>query len=109
MKNFVADGKSIQLTAPSGGVTGGSIYKQGVLIGVVVASAAEGEQFTLMLAGAYSGLPKTASQAWAVGDKLYWDATAGSLTTTSTSNTYAGHAYSAALSAATTGDILLGH
>lgn len=45
--------------------------------------------------------PKAASQAWAVNAALYWDATAGNFTTTSTGNTLCGHVGEAADSAAT--------
>lgn len=109
MKNFIANGESLQIAAPSGGVIGGAIFKAGSLIGVIVASAAEGELFTLKIKGAYSGLPKAAGAAWAVGDMLYWDATNSVLTKTATSNTFAGYAYTDALSADVVGDILLSH
>jgi len=109
MKNFVSNGESLQIIAPSGGVVGGQIYKQGSVIGVVVADAAEGDQFTLKIEGAYSGLPKAAGEAWSAGDSLYWDATNSVLTKTATSNTLAGYAFNAALSADVIGDILLLH
>ncbi len=109
MKNFVQKGSSIQLTAPVGGVVGGAAFKQGSLVGVVVASAAEGEQFTLQLEGAFSDLPKETGTAWAVGDPLYWDAGNSRFTKTSAGNTFAGYAHTAALSADTTGVVLLSH
>lgn len=107
MKNFIQGAGSIQLTAPVGGVDGGQLYKQGSLIGVVVSDAAEGEQFTLMLQGAFTDVPKTTGQAWGVGDMLYFETTGSTLTTTSSSNTWAGYAYAAALSADATGAVLL--
>ena len=109
MKNFVANGNSIQIVAPVGGVVGGQPYKQGSLMGIVVADAAEGEYFTLNLTGAYTGVLKTAGTAWAIGDQLYWDVATSSFTKTSNSgaNIPAGFAYTAALSAATTGDVIL--
>lgn len=109
MKNFVANGDSIQLIAGVGGVVGGSIVKQGSLIGVVVASAAEGDQYTLSLKGAYESLPKATGAAWVVGDMLYWDATNSVLTKTGTNNTFAGYAYAAAQSGDALGSILLSH
>lgn len=109
MKNFLANGQSLQLIAPVDGVIGGSVVKQGSIIGIVVASAAEGQQYTLQIYGAFSDLPKTTGQAWAVGDMLYWDATNSLFTKTVGSNTFAGYAYEAALSADTKGSVLLSH
>jgi predicted RecA/RadA family phage recombinase len=109
MKNFVANGESLQLTAPVGGVVGGSILAQGKIIGIVVASAAEGEKFTLKICGAYDTVPKATGEAWTVGDMLYLKADGTALTKTSTSNTFAGYAYADALSADVIGSILLAH
>lgn len=109
MKNFVANGESLQLVAPVGGVVGGQIVKAGTLIGVVVADAAEGETFTLKIKGAYSDLPKAAGTAWAVGDMLYWDAANSVLNKTSAGNTFAGYAYADALAADIVGSVLLSH
>lgn len=48
---------------------------------------------------------KAASEAWVVGDKVYWDDTAKDLTKTSTGNTLTGYVVRAAASADTTGYI----
>jgi predicted RecA/RadA family phage recombinase len=109
MKNFVANGESLQLTAGVGGVVGGSIKAQGKIVGIVVASAAEGEKYTLKICGAYDTVPKATGEAWIVGDMLYLKADGSELTKTSTSNTFAGYAYADALSADTTGSIKLSH
>jgi len=109
MKNFIANGESLQLTAPVGGVTGGQLFKQGMIIGVVVADAAEGEQFTLKIKGAYNDLPKTAGEAWTTGAVLYYKADDTGLTTTEAGNTFAGYAYADALAADIKGSILLSH
>lgn len=109
MKTFVANGNSLQLVAGAGGVVGGSIIAQGKIVGVVVADAAEGEQFTLSIVGAHAGLPKAAGEAWAVGDMLYLKADGTSLTKTAAGNTFAGYAYDAAQNADVTGSILLSH
>lgn len=107
MANFVAAGTSIAVTAPSGGVTGGKTYKVGGMIGVAVASAAEGEQYTLNLKGVYENQDKATGTAWTKGDVLYWDDTAKKYTKTSTSNTLAGFAYEDAASGDATGSVLL--
>jgi predicted RecA/RadA family phage recombinase len=106
MKNFVQDGDTIQLTAPVGGVTGGAIFKQGGLVGVVVASAAEGEQFALQLKGVFNGLPK-AAEAWTTGDTLYWSTANSNFTKTASGNTLAGFVAADAVSGAATGTVLL--
>ena len=46
MKNFVANGESLQLTAPVA-LSGGQLYSKGKIVGVVVADAAAGETYTL--------------------------------------------------------------
>ncbi len=109
MKNFIADGNSLQIAAPSGGVTGGAGYLVGKIFTVAVATAAENEQVTMMTKGAYRGLAKATGEAWVVGDMLYYSTTNSNLTKTSSGNTFAGYAYSAAQSADAIGDILLSH
>lgn len=109
MKNFVADGNSIQIAAPSGGITGGTIVKVGSLIGVAVATAAEGEQVTIMLKGSYQDIPKGTGTAYAVGDTLYWDAANSVMTKTASGNTFAGYAYATAASGDAICSILLSH
>lgn len=109
MLNAIADGNSLQIIAPSGGVVGGGIVAVGKLVGLPVADALEGEQYTLMITGSYRDVPKAASESWAIGDMLYLKADGSSLTKTSTSNTFAGYAHAAADSAAVLGEILLSH
>ena len=109
MKTFIANGDSLQISAPVGGVVGGAPFKQGSIIGIVVASAAEAELFTLSIKGAYGSVPKTTGAAWVVGDMLYWDATNSLFTKTASGNTFAGYAYEAAASGDAVGSILLSH
>ena len=51
--------------------------------------------------------PKNAGEAWALGEAIYWDATAENFTTTSTDNTLAGMVGEDALSADVEGIIHL--
>lgn len=106
MKNFVSNGNSLQLIAPVGGVVGGAPYKIGLVVGVVVASAAEGEQFTLQIKGVYN-LPKVAAEAWALGVALYLNVAGTAITTTAAGGTAVGYAASAQLAADVFGDVLL--
>lgn len=107
MKNFVGNGNTVQLTAPVGGVVGGAIYGVGGIIGVIVADAAEGDQVTLQVKGMFESVKKKAGEAWAIGDKLYYDPATGELTKTAGSLQLAGFALAAALSADVVGSILL--
>lgn len=109
MKNFVAKGESLQIAAPVGGVVGGAVVKIGAIIGIAVADAAEGEQVTVSINGAYSDVPKEAGTAWAAGDTLYLLADGSAFSKTSAGNTFAGYAYADAAAADVVGSILLSH
>lgn len=88
MKNFVQPGNTITLTAPYA-VTSGDGLLVGAIFGVAAGTAASGDPVETALEGVYD-LKKVASQAWAVGDKIYWDNTAKNTTKTLTSNTLIG-------------------
>ena len=97
MKNFVQPGDVVTVIAPSGGVVSGQGVLVGYLFGVAAFAAAAGASVEIACEGVYT-LPK-ATGALAVGDKLYWDATAGNLTATSSGNKWVAVAAKAALSA----------
>lgn len=105
-KNFIQDGDILDLTAPSGGVVGGSTYKIGSIIAVALASVAEGLPFAGATEGCYT-LAKATGAAWAQGDLLYWDDSGKAFTKTSSGNTKAGVAIAAAASGDTTGKVKL--
>lgn len=88
MKNYVQPGNTITLTAPYA-VTSGDGLLVGSIFGVAAGTAALGDPVETALEGVYD-LKKVASQAWAVGDKIYWDNTAKNTTKTLTSNTLIG-------------------
>lgn len=73
MKNFIASGNDIYATAPVGGITGGALVVIGGLVGIANTDAAEGEQYSANLKGAYSDIPKLNTEAFTKGQKLYWD------------------------------------
>lgn len=110
MKNYISGGDRITVTVAAGSdavnLSSGDGYLIGSLFGVAVADAAIGEDVTLALEGVFS-LPKTTSQAWAVGDKAYWDAATGKVTTTASSNKQIGVVVAAAASNDTTGNVYL--
>lgn len=105
-RNFVQPGSTITLTAPSGGVVSGTVYLIGTLLVVAQMSVAQTLPFEGKVTGVFD-LPKATGQAWTEGAKVYWDNTAKNFTTTSTSNTLAGVAVAAALTADAVGRIRL--
>jgi predicted RecA/RadA family phage recombinase len=88
MKNYVQPGNTITLTAPYA-VSSGDGLLVGSIFGVAAGTAALGEAVEAALTGVYD-LKKVASQAWAAGDKVYWDNTAKEATKSTTSNTLIG-------------------
>ncbi|AUM72962.1 DUF2190 family protein [Paracoccus jeotgali] len=88
MKNFVARGDAITITAGAHIASGAGVLI-GSLFGIAAGTIANGAEGVINLTGVYD-LPKAASQAWTVGAKVYWDATAKNCTTTATSNTLIG-------------------
>lgn len=72
MRNFVQPGKVLTLAAPAGGVVAGVGYLIGHLFVVADETAAAAATFTGETEGVFS-LAKTSAQAWAVGDRIYWD------------------------------------
>lgn len=88
MKNYVQPGNTVTLTAPYAVASGDGLLV-GAIFGVAAGTAALGEAVEAALTGVYD-LKKVASQAWAAGDKVYWDNTAKEATKTTTSNTLIG-------------------
>lgn len=72
MKNFVQDGKNMDFTAPSGGVTSGVPVKIGGVLVVPVTDADQGDKFAGEVEGVFE-FTKVGSQAWTAGDVVYWD------------------------------------
>lgn len=107
MKNYVQEGYILALTAPYA-VASGTGMLVGSLFGVAVETAAISEVVSVNIKGVYT-LAKTAAQAWTVGVKIYWDDATKSCTTAAAAgaNKLIGVATVAALSADTTGVVLL--
>lgn len=93
MKNYVQPGNTITLTAPYA-VESGDGLLVGAIFGVATGAAANGDPIEAALVGVFD-LTKVGSQAWAVGDKVYWDNTAKQATKTATDNTLIGTAVEA--------------
>lgn len=105
MKNYVADGETMIITAGAT-LAAGAVHAMAGGIGVAVEDIANGAQGAVYVRGAFR-LPKATGAAWTPGDILYWDTTPGELTKTATANGPAGIAYAAAASGDTTGVCLL--
>lgn len=101
MRNYVQRGDALTIPAPAGGVSSGDGVLAGALFGVAASTADEGEDVAVSVEGVFE-LPKHAADAVTVGAVLYWDATPGELTTTSTDNTRVGYAAAAAGAGAAT-------
>jgi len=71
--NFVQPGKTVTLTAPSGGVVSGQILAIGQLVGVALNTAAQGDPFELATEGVFE-VAKTSALAIDPGDAVYLDA-----------------------------------
>jgi predicted RecA/RadA family phage recombinase len=99
MKNYVQPGNTITLTAPYA-VTSGDGLLVGSIFGVAAGTAILGDPVETAVEGVYD-LKKVASQAWAAGDRIYWDNTAKQTTKTLTSNTLIGVATEAVAGGAT--------
>lgn len=93
MKNYVQPGNTITLTAPYDVASGDGLLV-GAIFGVATGAAVNGDSIEAALVGVFD-LNKVGSQAWAAGDKIYWDDTAKEATKTVTSNTLIGVAIEA--------------
>jgi predicted RecA/RadA family phage recombinase len=102
MKNYVQPGNTITLTAPYAVASGDGLLV-GSVFGVAAGDAANAETVEAALVGVFD-LKKVASQAWAAGDKVYWDNTNKEATKTTTSNTLIGVATEAVANGA--GDVV---
>lgn len=73
MNNYIQSGGVLTVPAPAA-VNSGDFVIVGRLYGVAAFAAAQGASVEIQTHGVFQ-LAKAASQAWAVGDKIYWDAT----------------------------------
>lgn len=71
-KNYVQPGDSLDLTAPTGGVTTGVGALIGRLFSIALTTAAAAAAFVGGARGVWD-LAKTSAQAWTAGDVIYWD------------------------------------
>jgi predicted RecA/RadA family phage recombinase len=105
MKNFVQEGDAVAVAAPYDVLSGAGALV-GSLFGVAAFDALSGAQVVLHTCGVFD-IAKVSAQAWAVGNKIYWDNSAKLCTTTSTGNTLIGVAIAAADNPSSTGRVRL--
>jgi predicted RecA/RadA family phage recombinase len=77
------------------------------MVAIAETDIADGETGSVRIDGAVRNIAKKTGQSWSQGDKLYWDSSAGKLTTNASSYTYAGRADADAASADTVGDLMI--
>lgn len=93
MKNYVQPGKTLTLAAPYA-VNSGDGLLVGSIFGIASTNAGLGDPVESDVSGVFD-LKKTGTQAWSVGDKVYWDNAAKEVTKTSAGNTLIGVAVAA--------------
>lgn len=87
MDNKVSKGETVDLIAPSGGVTVNVPVQIGQLIVIPETTATVGETFAGFVGRAVlTGLTKIGSQAWTQGLPIYWDAELSQLTSVAGDN-----------------------
>ena len=88
MKNFIGVGNRVTLTAAAV-TTSGQPVLIGSLFGIAENATAIGEPLVLVMNGIYD-LTKTASQAWTVGQLIYWDVATSRVTNVVATNKLVG-------------------
>lgn len=87
MNNYIGPGNSVTVVMPYA-VNAGSGVLKGGLFGVAVNTYASGATGQMDTGGIFTALVKASGtgEAWAVGDRLYWNDTNKNLTKNSTGN-----------------------
>lgn len=104
MQNFLQRGDTLTVPAPVI-LSSGAGVKVGAIFGIAATDAQVGDDVALSVVGVFT-LPKAAN-AFAVGDGVYWDATAGAATSTVSGNTRIGVAINPTAAADATADVRL--
>lgn len=87
-KNFVQPGDTITIPAPAAVLSGFPVIA-GDIKGIAQGDAAAGAPVDVATSGVWE-LPKVAANAFALGGKVYWNATDGLATSTASGNTLLG-------------------
>jgi predicted RecA/RadA family phage recombinase len=105
MQNFVQDGSVITAAAPYTR-TSGQGAKIGSLFGIAKSDVASGATGEFLVEGVVTHA-KTSAQAWAVGDRIYWDDTNKRFDNVSTVGMLVGYATAVAANPSSTGTVRL--
>lgn len=76
MKNYIQEGKTLELTAPAGGVVSGLGYMIGGLFVVASTTEAAGSKFSGAHCGVFEMPKEATTAAFAEGEVCFWDDTA---------------------------------
>lgn len=69
---YVQPGDTMELAAPTGGVTAGLVYAVGGFLGVATATATATTRTNFVIRGVHL-LPKVTAETWTEGQAAYWD------------------------------------
>lgn len=105
MRNFIQEGKTLGLIAPYA-LASGAGFQVGAIFAIASDAAAIGEEVQGVRHGVYT-LPKTAAQAWTVGQKIYWDDTNKRCDSIGSVGLLIGAAVAVASNPSTTGSVML--
>ena len=105
MRNHIQPGLILSFPAPAAVLSGGVVIA-GNIIGVANGAAAIGDPVDVDVQGVFE-LPKVSALAIALGDLVYWDATAGLVTKTASTNKKLGYATEAAANPSATVNVRL--
>lgn len=87
--SYVSSGKVIKATAAADIPSGAGVVI-GDMLGIATANVANGAVGVFVVSGIVT-LPLKSADTFEAGGKVYWDATEGHITVTSTENTFAGY------------------
>lgn len=108
MKTYVQKGDTLDVVAPSGGVTSGVGFFLGALFLIAASNADEGEVVAASRTGVFDHAAATGGgQSGAVGDPVYFDSNAKALTITASGNKLVGVLGAAKATGDTTARVVL--
>ena len=105
----LTEGRSLTITA-SAAYSSGDVVEQDGFIGVAQTDIANGADGSIALTGVHI-CPKKTGQAWVMGDRLWYDSSAETVSNAfvgGSADRFIGRAWAAAGSADTTGSVMLG-
>ncbi|MEM1131135.1 MAG: DUF2190 family protein [Pseudomonadota bacterium] len=100
MRNFIQPGHNVTVPAPAAVASGDGVLV-GSMFGIANGDAENGADVVLSMVGVYT-MPKTPANDIAVGAAVYWNSSAGEVTSTASGNTRIGVAIAAAGAGVTT-------